>query len=60
MPKARVGTETAEEWIWETERLIEEMKATPNDGNIDWVRGMLEEAVERKRRLLGFFGGRLH
>ena len=40
-------------WIWETERLIEEMKAVPSDPGIDWVRGRLEEAVERKRRLAG-------
>ena len=52
----------AEAWIWmvETERLIEEMKAAPSDPGIDWVRGMLEEKLKRKRRLLGFFGGRVH
>ena len=38
-------------WIWELERLIEEMQAAPKDPGIDWVRVMLEEAVERKRRL---------
>ncbi len=52
----------AEAWTWilETKRLIEEMKAAPSDPGIDWVRDMLEETVERKRRLLGLFGGRLH
>ncbi len=25
-------------WIWETEQLIEEMKAAPSDSGIDWVR----------------------
>ncbi len=52
----------AEAWIWilETEQLIEEMKAAPSDSGLDWVRGMLEEAVERKRRLLGLFGGWIH
>jgi hypothetical protein len=52
----------AEAWTWilETERLIEEIKAAPSDPGIDWVRRMLEKTVERKRRLLGLFGGRLH
>ncbi len=52
----------AEAWTWilETEQLIEEMKAAPSDSGIDWVRGMLEEKLKRKRRLLGLFGGRLH
>ncbi len=66
-PKRRVsfnqqdGSE-AEAWTWilETERLIEQMKSTPSDPGIDWVRGMLEEAVERKRRLLGLISGRLY
>ena len=31
-----------------------------SDPGIDWVRDMLEEAVERKRRLLGLFGGWIH
>ncbi len=55
------GSET-EAWIWilETERLIEEMKAAPRDPGIDWVRGMLEEKLKRKRRLFGLFGGRVH
>ncbi len=52
----------AEAWTWilETERLIEEMKVAPSNPGIDWVRGMLEEKLKRKRRLLGHFGGRLH
>ncbi len=52
----------AEAWIWilETERLIEEMKAAPSDPGLDWVRGMLEEKLKRKRRLLGLFSGRVH
>ena len=52
----------AEAWTWilETEWLIGEMKSTPCDPGIDWVRGMLEEAVKRKRRLLGLFSGRLY
>ncbi len=52
----------AEAWTWilETERLIEEMKAAPSDSGIDWVRGMLEEKLKRKWRLLGLFSGRLH
>ena len=56
------GGSEAEAWIWllETERLIEEMKAAPSDPGLDWVRGMLEEAVKRKRRLLGLFSERLH
>ncbi len=56
------GHSEAEVWAWilETERLIEEMKAAPNNPSIDWVQSMLEEVVERKRRQLGFIGGQLH
>ncbi len=52
----------AEAWTWilETEQLIEEMKAAPSDSGLDWVRGMLEEKLKRKRRLLGLFGERIH
>ena len=57
----QVGSE-AEAWIWtlETERLLEEMKAASSDSGIDWVRGMLEEKLKRKRRLLGLYSERLH
>ncbi len=52
----------AEAWTWilETERLIEEMRAVPNDPGIDWVRGMLEEKLKWKRRILGPSSGRVH
>ena len=49
----QVGSE-AETWTWilETERHIEEMKVAPSDSDIEWVRAMLEEAVERLLALL--------
>ena len=55
------GSET-EAWIWilETDQLIEEMKAAPSDSGIDWVRGMREEKLKRKRRLLGLYSERIH
>jgi hypothetical protein len=44
----------------ETERSIEETQAAPSNPGIDWVRRMLEEAVARKQRHVGFFGGQVH
>jgi len=39
-------------WIAGTEELIARMRSAPPDAKLDWVRGMLEQAVERKRREL--------
>ncbi len=36
------------------------MGRATSDPGIDWVRGMLEEKLKRKRRLFGLFGGRVH